>query len=355
MSKYKRFVCLACAALILWFACFGCAESKAEQPPLKRFQGSFLDVFDTVTTVVLYESDKAAATARIQTIHEALLEYHRLFDIYHDYDGLHNIKTVNDAAGIAPVAVDARIIDFLQFSKKAYALTGGKVNIAMGSVLSIWHAYREAGVLSPENAELPPVELLQAASAHTAIEDVVVDEQAGTVYLRNAQMRLDVGALAKGYAAQRVAEQLRQDGAECLLLSVGGNVCAVGKRPDGERWRVGVQHPNMQDTLCTLFMEEESLVTSGTYQRYYTVNGARLHHIIDPETLMPAAYFDAVSILCHDSALADALSTALCNMPLAQGKALIEGMARTEALWVMRDGKTVMSSGFAHSIANESE
>ncbi len=346
----KKTVCLLCALLLLCGA--GCANQTG-QPPQRRYEGSFIDVFDTVTKVILYETDEQSAAARMEGLHQAFVEYHQLFDIYHDYEGVNNLKTVNDNAGVAPVKVDERIMDLLLFSKEAYELTQGRVNIAMGSVLRVWHEYRQAGIDAPQSAELPPMELLDAAAEHTDINDLVVDEEAGTVFLRDPHMRLDVGAIAKGYAVQQVALRQAEEGVSSLLLSVGGNVCAIGRRADGKDWKVSVQSPDMSGSLLSLAVNGQSLVTSGVYQRYYTVGGARYHHIIDPQTLMPAAYFDAVSILCEDSALADALSTAVFNMPLEQGRALVERLNGVEALWVTPDGALIYSSGFALFIAEE--
>ena len=300
----------------------------------------------------MYDTDEQAAAARVEKIHEALLEYHRLFDIYHEYEGINNIKTVNDSAGVSPVKVDARLIELVLYAKRMHALTGGKMNIAMGGVLRIWHDYRQDGIENPERAALPPMEELAAAAAHTDLENVVVDEAAGTIYLADPELQLDLGGIAKGYAGRMLVEQMRADGVDSMLLSLGGNVCAIGRRLDGQSWKVSVQSPDMQGALCTVNVDGLSLVTSGSYQRYYTVDGERYHHVIDPDTLMPAQYFDSVSVLCADSALADALSTALMNLPLAEGRALVEGLAGAEALWVDTAGAVSCTDGFKAAMAD---
>lgn len=347
----KKLIPMLMIALLL---CSGC-NLVEKAPALNRYEGSFLDVFDTVTKVVLYDTDQESAAKRVEAIHQELVQYHRLFDIYNSYDGLNNLYTVNQNAGVAPVKVDARLLELIHFSKEMYALTGGKTNIALGSVLKIWHDYREAGIEDPEHAALPPMEALEAAAALTDINDVIVDEEAGTLYLAKPGMSLDVGAIAKGYAAQMAVDSMRADGVTSLLLSVGGNVCGIGMRADGQDWKVSVQSPDMQGSLCMVHVNDQSLVTSGTYQRYYTVGGVRYHHIIDPATLMPAAYYESVSVLCPDSGLADALSTALFIMPLEDGLALISTLEGTEALWVDAQGNQTMSDGFAGYIIEESD
>lgn len=323
----------------------------------KRYQASFLELFDTVTTILGYAKDEETFSEYAQMIYDNLKEYHELYDIYNDYDGINNIKTINDNAGIAPVKVDQRIIDLLKFSREAYDFSGGKVNVAFGAVLSVWHDYREAGLDDPDKAELPPMELLQEKNQHIDINKMIIDEAAGTVFLEDPEMRLDVGAIAKGYATERVARIMIDKGITGLLLSVGGNVRAIGHREEKQQlWNVGIQNPDLESEdpyILITQLEDLSLVSSGDYERYYTVDGKEYHHIIDPNTLMPAEYFTAVSIITQDSGLADALSTTIYNMPLEEGQALIESLEGTEAMWVMKDGSLVYSSGFEDYIKKD--
>lgn len=315
----------------------------------KRYEAEFLVFFDTITQVVGYADTKAEFEKYAQVVYDSLKEYHELYDIYDDFEGINNIKTINDNAGIAPVKVDQRIIDLIKFSKEAYTKTNGQVNIALGAVLRIWHDHREAGIEDPENATLPSIKELQAAAQHTDINDVFVDEEASTVYLSDPEMSLDVGAIAKGYATEQVSLIAKEKGYTSGLLSVGGNVRATGVKSDGTDWNVGIQDPSMEEgkgPLYTMELDDLSLVTSGDYQRYYTVDGKRYHHIIDPETLMPASYFTAVSIVCKNSGMADVLSTAVFNMPYEDGKKLIESLPDTEALWVFPDGTMKYSKNF---------
>lgn len=340
----KRFLARIVPALAALALLAGCDAAPS------RYEASFMDVFDTVTKVIIYADSAEEAQARTDELHAILTRYHRLFDIYNDYEGVNSIKTVNDNAGVAPVAVDPETIALIQFAKEAYTLTGGRVNVAMGSVLSIWHEYREAGIEDPGSAALPPMEELRAAAEHTDIDDVVVDAEAGTVYLADPEMSLDVGAVAKGFAAERAADSMREAGVGSMLLSLGGNIRSIGSRADGKSWEVGVQNPEGDGMLLTLYADDVSLVTSGAYQRYYTVDSRRYHHIIDPETLMPAQYFLSVSVFTEDSALADALSTALFIMDLDDGRALVDSLEGVEAMWVDTEGAISETEGFASRV-----
>ncbi len=345
---------LAVATAALYVAMPQWFSAKAE---LKRFKSSFFDVFDTYSEVIVFSADETAANEVMTAAHEELLAYHRLYDIYNNYDGIANLKTVNDQAGVAPVAVDARLIDMVAFARDMDAKTNGRMNVAMGAVLSIWHAYRTAGLDDPANAALPTMAELEAANAHTDVNNLVIDKAAGTLYLRDPLMRLDVGAVAKGYAVERVAQAMIARGVTSAILNIGGNVRAIGARGDGTAWRVNVQNPDLtaeNQALTTLNLSGLSLVTSGSYERYYTVDGKQYHHIIDPDTLMPANYLWAVSVVTEDSGLADALSTALFTLSVVDGHKLLAAFPGVEVLWVTLDGGIVRTEHFAAVTGEES-
>ena len=331
-----------CVLLLVSILLTGCATGQ-KQPEKKQYNASFLTLFDTLTTVVGKSDSEETFRATAQSIHDTLLEYHQLFDIYNDYEGINNLKTVNDNAGIAPVTVDSRIIDLLKECRVYYELTAGMVNPAMGSVLQLWHVARNDGINDPANAYLPEEEKLIQAAQHMDFSAVILDEAASTVFLSDPHLRLDVGAVAKGWSVQRVAESAPSG----LLISVGGNVCATGpKDTSGTPWVVGVQDPNGGDSyLHTLTVTKGSVVTSGDYQRAYVVDGELYHHIIDPQTCYPSTYWRSVTILCEDSGLADALSTALFLLPLEEGQALLDKTG-AHAMWVDRNGKNFYSPGF---------
>ena len=333
--------------LILCLMLSGCAVPAV--PEQQQYTATFLELFDTVTTIIGRAESEEAFREKAEAIRDDLKHYHELFDIYREYPGLTNLKTVNDRAGREPVKVDGTILDFLEDCKDYYALTEGRVNVAMGSVLELWHEARTDGIQDPANAALPSMEELEAAKQHTDLSCVVIDREAGTVFFTDPLLRLDVGAAAKGWATQRAAEKAPAG----MLISGGGNVCATGpKTPEGTPWVIGVQNPDDPDTnLHTFYLSGGSMVTSGDYQRTYTVDGKRYHHIIDPETLMPGAYWRSVTVLCSDSGLADALSTGLFLMDRETGEALAEKLG-AEVLWVAYDGSVSMTEGFQSLLRN---
>lgn len=315
---------------------------------LTRYDAQFFGMFDTVTSIIAYTKDEETFRAYAESFHNELNVYHQLYDIYTDYPGISNIKTINDNAGIMPVQVDEKIIDMLEEAIEMYQKTDGRINIAMGSILSLWHEYREAGSNDSGQAKLPTEEELKEAARHTDITKVRIDREHSTVYLEDPEMSLDVGSVGKGYATEMVCRKLEEDGLGNAMISVGGNVRAIGSRPDG-MWVVGIQNPDLESSqtyLHRLGIQDMSLVTSGVYQRFYTVGGKKYHHIIHPDLLMPWDMYASVSILCQDSGLADCLSTAVFNMEPKEGKSFVESVDGVEAMWIYPDGREEYSSGF---------
>jgi thiamine biosynthesis lipoprotein len=211
----------------------------------------------------------------------------------------------------------------------------------MGSVLSLWHEAREMGADEPESAAIPSKDALYEAALHTDVNSIVIDEESSTVYISDPKARIDVGAVAKGYATERAAELLILRGVRSYVLNVGGNIRTIGEKSKGKGWITGITNPDKssKDSFsCKVSLSDTSLVTSGDYERFFIYGGEKYHHIIDPETNMPARYFSSVSIITKDSALADALSTALFCMSYEDGKRLAESIGDVGVIWIYSDG-----------------
>ena len=316
MTAFKRLF-TALLLLSISIASLVSCDLGAHTAPERKSRVTY-DYFDTVATLYSFSGDSdeefganfAAFEAELSTCHE-------LFDIYNEYDNLNNAATVNKNAGISPVKVDKRLIDLLLFSKEMYEKTDGAVNVAMGAVLEIWHSYREA------RTGVPTKEELKAASEHCDINKVIIDKPASTVYLSDPEMSLDLGALAKGFAIDLAADVLRSRGADSYAIDVGGNLFAIGAKPDGAAFKTGIEDPDGGDYPAYVDVRDGSVATSGDYQRFYTVDGVRYHHIINPVTLYPATLHRSVSVYSSSAAVSDALSTALFNLDRASGEALI--------------------------------
>lgn len=338
----KRFFAISLAVILLLSGC---------SPAPRQYTATYFTLFDTVTTIMGSAASEDVFRQEAQKIYEQLERYHQLFDIYNEYEGMNNLKTVNDNAGIAPVIVDPEIILLLQICKVYYDISDGKVNAAMGSVLRLWHEARTQGLQDPENAALPDANALVQAAEHTDFDKVIIDTQANTVYITDPEMSIDVGAIAKGWAAQYAA----LFAPEGMLISIGGNVCVTGpKRADGTPWIVGIQDPDDSNAYLHTFALQTpgyAVATSGDYQRTYTVNGNAYHHIIDPANQMPPKLWRSVTVVCYGSSWADALSTALFLLPLEEGQALAE-QYHADAFWLDAEGNEFMTPGFRDLLQN---
>lgn len=316
------------------------------RPHTARYTETYLDYFDTVCTLTGDAESRDAFRAVSEEVRAVLERYHRQFDIYREYDGGNNLATLNRCAGVQAVPLDEEILDLLEFGINMYRVTDGQLNICIGSVLTLWQGARENALRDPESAVLPNTDALQEALRHTDIDALRIDRSAGTAYITDPQTSVDVGAVAKGYVAQRITELLREGGNRTYCINLGGNVSVAGAKADGDAWSVGIQDPDGDGVALTLSLTDGSLVTSGDYQRFFWYEGKRYHHIIDPATGYPADRYRSVSVVCSDSATADALSTALFCMTPEQGAALAEATEDCEAYWILSDGTVQKTSDF---------
>ncbi|MDD6039095.1 MAG: FAD:protein FMN transferase [bacterium] len=341
-----------CASVIFTTGCsFG--GLMAQKSNKQKFNTVYFDYFDTVSTIIGYCETQEAFDETCAFIESELARYDDLYDAYDSLTGLNNMNYVNQHASEAPVKVDPDLFALFEMGKEIYAMTDGMTNFAMGSVYSIWHDYREAAGLDPDHASVPELSKLQEAALHCNIDDVILDSQNQTVYYADSKLQCDVGAFAKGYAIERIAQSLIEQGISGFSLNIGGNIRAIGAKPDASLWTFAIENPGIdsgESYVHLIETKDSALTTSGSYQRFYTVDGVKYHHIIHPDTLFPVNHFLSVSILNEDTGIGDALSTAVFNMTLEDGKALIESLDDTEAMWVLADGSKVYTDGFTKSI-----
>ena len=342
-------LCLVAGGALYW-------ATKGE-PRYEKYSTTFFS-FDTVISVIGYAPDLNTFENATKKAEERFMELHRLYDKYNAYEGVVNLNTVNKMAAAAPVQVDADLYELIKYSHDMAPATNGKVNIALGPVLMLWHDARETATANPLAAYLPAMQDLQAANQHTDISKLVLDDNKKTVFFEDPAMQLDVGAVAKGYAAEVVAQEMLKGPMPSFIINAGGNVRTGHPPRDGRaNWGVAVQDPDgyvsgdgASDVMDILFLHDTSVVTSGDYQSYFEFQGKRYHLIISPETLMPTDFFRSVSIVTESSAYADLLSTCVFQMPYEEGRAFVESLEGVEALWILNDRSIQMTDGLtAHA------
>ena len=343
---------LACMLIAVLLLTASCAASGAET--YQKYRYTFFGCFDTVIIFTAYTRDQAEFETYAKLVETEMTRYHQIFDKYNAYEGVDNLYAVNQGAAEGPVPAEPELMDLLLTVREWRKAYGGALNPAMGAVLELWHDAREDGTVLPDEAAL------KQAAEHMDYDQVILDEEAGTVYFEDPDISLDVGAVAKGYTAERVAQWMLDSDMPSFIISAGGNVRCGQKPLDGRaRWGVSIQDPGPIDGLPgtgymdVLYLTNLSVVTSGDYQRYYTVDGVRYHHLIDPDTLYPGRHMRAVTIVTQDSGLADALSTAVFLMPYEQGRAFVEALDGVEAYWVLLDGSVQCTDGLRAMLASQ--
>ena len=287
--------------------------------------------FDTFCRLDAYVSSEDEFNTYYNTMVDDFRYYHELFDIYNNYDGVNNIKTINDNAGKKAIEVDQNIIDLINLAKEISKLSDGAFDITSGSLLKVWHNYRDEGKdLNNDGyyGNTPSIKELEAAASYHGYNHIIVDDDNNTVYIDDENISLDVGGIGKGYAVEKVAQHLESIGLKYGSVNGGGNQRIVNTKPDGSGFNVGIQNPRGENSSIIAVLKNQSnkaVVTSGDYQNYYIAKDNIVYsHIIDPSTLFPANHYYSVTIAIDDSGLADCLSTALFVLDYNEGLSLIE-------------------------------
>ena len=322
MKKRMQFCALMLAALML---CGGCTAER----PLTKFSeiGFYLD---TVITLTAY-------TENGQVLKDALEECGRYEQILSRTVEGSDVWRINHANG-APVEVSDDTVAILRCAGRISELSCGAFDVTIAPASTLWDFTSGAAVL-PDADEL--------ARAAELVDYTRMTLEGNTVTLP-AGMMIDLGGIAKGYIADQVKSWLAERGVKHAILSFGGNVVTIGKKPDGTDWKVGIQDiskPTGDYSMVTR-SADSSTVTSGIYERGFDLDGVRYHHLLSAETGWPVQNeLAAVTILSESSMEGDALSTAAFVLGTENGLKLIESLEGVEAIFVARDRSVTLSSG----------
>lgn len=349
----KRLISVLLIITVIMTVLASCGK-KTETAEKQKFSETFIDYFDTVSTVVGFADTQAEFDAVADEIETLLKEYHELYDIYNTYSGVNNICTVNKKAGVEPVVVDKKIIDLLDYSKEIFEKTKSYTDITKGALFKLWHDARDTASYNPEEAYIPSEDKIEAAMEKCGFDKIIIDRDKSTVFINEKGIRLDVGAIAKGYATEMIAQHLEEKGITGYALNFGGNIRVVGDKPNGEKWTASVANPeNQGNSVLTIEILKTSVVTSGSYQRYFELDGERYHHIIDPFSGYPKNDFVSITVVSQSSAAADAFSTALFSMNIEMGLSVVNSTPELEAVWITADGEIIYSDGFEDFVIKE--
>jgi thiamine biosynthesis lipoprotein len=252
-----------------------------------------------------------------------------------------DVWNINHSNG-EPVEVSGETASLIETALTYCDLSGGRFDIAVAPIVDLWNFHEDG------DHTLPDDDVLAEALTHIDYHNVTVDGT--TVTLQDPDAGIDLGGIAKGYIADRLKDYIVSQGVTSGLINLGGNTLTIGQKPGGKDWKLGIRKPfgeTASDLIAILSVNDDSLVTSGNYERYFEKDGIIYHHILDPDTGYPAQTgLQSVSILSDSSADGDALSTTCFLLGAEDGLALIESLDGIEALFVTDEQEIIRSSGF---------
>ncbi len=316
--------------------------------------------FDTLVTVTLYDYDGSSEKLlgdcmdicdHYESLFSTTKEGSDVWRINHAEELSANdtgITTNND--GSIGINVDKETADIINTSLEYCSLSGGALDLTAETLIQLWDIRDNISETTPV---IPGKKEISQALSHTGYDLVSAcydtDKGIGYVTLKDPDVKITLGFIAKGYIADKLSEYLKENGVRSALINLGGNVLTIGTKPDGTKYNIGIQKPfaDRGESVTTVRVSDSSVVSSGIYERYYKSEGHIYHHILDAKNGYPTdngVY--GVSVICDSSTSADALSTICILLGPDKGLSLIETLDDTEALYIMSDDSIITSSGW---------
>lgn len=330
MKKYIIVISACLLAAALGFSMLSFFQKK------EKYTSTYYEYFDTVSTLTVYTSSREHFEVCDTIFKTELEKYHCLLDMYREYDDVTNICTLNAMSGGTAV-VSAELFAFLEASIEMYERTEGYTSLALGAVTELWKQ-------AITDKSLPDRQALDEAVKHTNIDDIVLEGLDKTVELKDSELKLDAGALGKGYVSDIIRDALLEAGCESFLIDLGGTLTGFGQKSNSEDWYGGIH--GTDDADISVDISGVSMSTSGSYYRGFELDGTRYHHIIDPVTAYPKNTYVSVSVICRSAFEADALSTAMFSMSTDSGRALEASLEYGGVLWLYENGCVEYTEGF---------
>lgn len=322
--KYKQITAVLVSVCLLLS---GCAGFNKKQNP------SYTDtLFDTVIKVQILGSADEEVLKGVETLCK---DYDKNFSMTNKEGELYKI---NHSQG-APIEVSDDMITLIEKGIYYSKFSNGAFDITIGSVSSLWDF--------KEKKSVPSAKTIREALTHVNYKNIVI--QNNTVRLTDPKTQIDLGAIAKGYIADRIKDYLIDNGVKHATINLGGNVQTIGDKPDGSSYNIGIQKPfdETGKPITAVKIKDQSIVTTGIYQRYFEQDGTLYHHVLDPKTGMPCnTDLYSVSIITDSSLTADAMSTICCLMGYQKSMDIISQLENVDAVFVTDDGSVKYSSNF---------
>ena len=324
---------LSLSSLLIFSLIFiaGCSKNNKVSSPLSRTE----TLMGTVVKVTIYDSND---TKILDKAFDRVREIEKSVSINEEGTIL---DKVNESSGISPVIVDEDTFKIVEKGIKYSNLSNGLFDITIGPLVKLW------SIGFPE-ARVPSKDEIDAVLGYINYKDIELNENDNSIFLKNPNMLIDLGGIAKGYTADEISEVLTENNVHSAIIDLGGNVYTHGRKVNGEDWNVGIQNPISErgDILGTIKVNNKSIVTSGTYERFIEKDGVKYHHILNPKTGYPYDNnISGISIISEKSIDGDALSTSVFAMGVEEGLVFVESQPNIEAIFVTTDKNIYLSSG----------
>ncbi len=326
---WKKLLALGLYLTLLLFAS-GC--QTAEEPlSVTSFQ------FNTVVTLTIYDSHEEALLEECLALCD---KYEAIFSRTRPDSEIYQLNQWSQRGAVGSFSLSEEAAELIAAGLSYGELSDGALDITIGPVSALWD-------FTAEDPEPPSQEAVRQALLLVNYRDVTL--RGNQLSFAKAGMEVDLGAIAKGYVADRIKDYLLSKGVKSAIINLGGNVLCIGERTDKTPFTVGIQKPfaQRQETIRTLSVSDQSVVSSGVYERYFEKDGRLYHHILDPATGFPCENnLSAISILSETSLEGDCLSTACFVLGPEKGRELLENLSDTCGLFITNDGKPHETNDF---------
>ncbi len=335
------------SACLLVMICITFVSGCTEKDRMYKESRVLMDTFCTIT-VVSPSKEKAR-----KAIDRGFAEIKRLETLLNYFSGDSEITAVNKAAGIKPVRVSRETLEIVKKAIHISGITGGAFDPTIAPVVSLWGFSRDIS-----NPSIPSKDAVADALRHVDYKKIEIDTSGSRIYLAEKGMELDLGGIAKGYAADKAVEAIKAEGVKAALVAVAGDIRGFGLNTSGQGWRVGIQDPRpgtvsqrpWEDVFANLELRDNAISTSGDYQRFFIKDGRRYFHILDPETGFPAGSdLISVTVIAPEGYLTDSLATAVFVLGVKKGMKLLESMG-IDGVLVCADKKILITKNLRGKI-----
>ena len=301
---------------------------------MEKFSKS-LKLMGNIFTITVVSEDAIFAE---ENIHLAIQEIQRIEALFTTYNNESQTNLINSNAGIKPIKVDEEVFNLIQRSLHISKITQGAFDISYGSIdKSLWNFDKTMTSLPSSETAKKMVHLIN-------YNNIILDSQKQTIYLKEKGMRIGFGGIGKGYAAEMAKKILVKNQVKSGIINASGDLTAWGFQPNGKPWTIGIANPDMpNDAFSYLEISDKAIATSGNYEKFITIDGKKYSHTIDPKTGLPITGIKSVTVISINAEFADAMATPIAVMGIEKGLFLVNQLPNLHCIVIDENNKIYTS------------